>query len=70
MGSLLLQSWGRALAVLCGLLTAPASLVVEHGAPELSELWFPGSASLWHVGSSQIRDRTHVPCAGRQSLPH
>ena len=31
MGSLWLQSWGRALAMPCGLLTAPASLVVEHG---------------------------------------
>ena len=24
----------------------------------------------WHVGSSQTRDRTHVPCIGRQILNH
>ena len=28
-------------------------------------LWCMGSATLRHVESSQIRDRTHVPCIGR-----
>ena len=27
-----------------------------------------GSVAPWHVGSSQARDQTHVPCPGRQSL--
>ena len=27
-----------------------------------------GPVALWHVGSSQIRDRTHVSCIGRQIL--
>ena len=27
-------------------------------------------AALQHVGSSQTRDRTHVPCIGRQILTH
>ena len=27
-----------------------------------------GLAALWHVGSSQSRDRTHVPCVGRLML--
>ena len=29
-----------------------------------------GLVSPWHVGSSQIRDRTHIPCIGRQILNH
>ena len=33
-------------------------------------LWCTGLAALWHVGSSQIRDRTHVPCTDRQILYH
>ena len=27
-----------------------------------------GLVALQHVGSSQMRDRTHVPCIGRQTL--
>ena len=33
-------------------------------------LWGAGSAALWRVGSSRSRDRTHVPCTGRQILTH
>ena len=29
------------------------------------QLWFMGPAVPWHVGSSQIRDWTHVSCIGR-----
>ena len=29
-----------------------------------------GSDATQHVGSSQTRDRTHVPCVGRQILNH
>ena len=36
-----------------------------HG---LQELWHVGLVSPQHVGSSQIRDRTHFPCVGRQIL--
>ena len=35
------------------------SLVAEHGLQEL-----------WHVGSSQTRDRTCAPCTGRKILHH
>ena len=28
------------------------------------------SCSVWHVDSSQSRDRTRVPCIGRQTLHH
>ena len=29
-----------------------------------------GLVAPWRVGSSQTRDRTHVPCIGRQILNH
>ena len=75
---------GLLFIVVCGLLTAVASLVVEHRpqACGLQQLWLAGSRSqaqqLWctglvaprHVGSSQTRARTHVPCIGRQILNH
>ena len=50
-----------------------------HGLQELhlpgskaqtQKLWHRGSVVLWHVGSSWIRDRTHVSCTGRQVLYH
>ena len=31
-------------------------------------LWHRSLAALWHVGSSQTRDQTHVPCIDRQIL--
>ena len=34
----------------------------------LSSCGTRGLAALWHVGSSQTRARTHVPCLGRQIL--
>ena len=34
------------------------------------QLWHRGLAALWHVWSSQTRDRTHVPCIDRQILNH
>ena len=50
-----------------GLLTVVASLVAEHGlqARGLQQLWLAGLVAPWHVGSSQTRARTHVPCIGR-----
>ena len=33
-------------------------------------MWLTSPAALQHVGSSQTRARTHVPCIGRQSLNH
>ena len=32
--------------------------------------WLTGLAALRHVGSSQTRDRTHVPCISRWTLIH
>ena len=33
-------------------------------------LWLTGPVAPWHVGSSQTRARTRVPCIGRQTLNH
>ena len=35
-----------------------------------AEKWLTGLAAPRHVESSQTRDRTHVPCTGRQILTH
>ena len=50
-----------------GFLVAGASLIAECG---LSSCGTTGLVALRHVGSSQARDRTHVPCIGRQILYH
>ena len=36
----------------------------------LLQVWCSGLVSLQHVGSSQTRDGTHVPCAGGWILAH
>ena len=50
--------------------TPVARLVAEHQlwVCGLQEQWRTGSAALWPVGSSRTRDRTRVPCMGRQIL--
>ena len=37
---------------------------------QAQQLWHTGLAALRHVGSSQTRARTRVPCIGRQILNH
>ena len=44
----------------------PSSQTLEHR----SQLCHMGLVVLWHVGSSQIKDWTHVSCTGRQILYH
>ena len=60
-------------------LGARASVVVACGLQQLwlvgsrmqaQQLWHTGSVSLQHVGQSQNRAQTHVPCIGRQILNH
>ena len=53
-------------------LTVVASLVAEHRLQmrRLSKLWLMGPVAPRHVGSSQTRARTRVPCIGRQILNH
>ena len=37
---------------------------------QAQKLWLTGPAAPWHLGSSQTRARTRVPCIGRQTLNH
>ena len=37
---------------------------------QAQQLWLTGPAAPWHVGSSQTRARTRVPCIGRWTLNH
>ena len=37
---------------------------------QAQQLWRTGLVAPWHVGSSQTRVRTHIPCIGRQILNH
>ena len=54
-----------------GPLTTAASLVADQSPDaQAQELWLTGPAALPHVGSSQTRARTRVPCIGRQTLNH
>ena len=52
--------------VVCGL-SSCGLRALEH---RLSSLWRMGLVAPWHVESSWTRDRTHVPCIGRQILNH
>ena len=65
-------NWGPLFIALRGPLTIAASLVAEHRLQmlRLSNLWLTGLVTPWHVGSSQTRARTHVPCISRQILNH
>ena len=37
---------------------------------QAQQLWLTGLVAPWHVGSSQTRARTRVPCIGRQIPNH
>ena len=55
-----------------GPLTIAASLAAEHRLQtrRLSNLWLTGLVAPQHVGFSQTRARTRVPCIGRQTPNH
>ena len=63
--------WGPLFLAVRGPLTIAASLVAEHRL-QTRRLSSCGSGLVapWHVGSSQTRARTRVPCIGRQILNH
>ena len=61
--------WGPLFIAVRGLLTIAASLVADHRL-QTCRLSSCGSRAQWHVGSSQTRGRTRVPCIGRQILNH
>ena len=58
---------GPLFIVVRGPLTIAASLVAEH---KLQTRRLMGLVAPRHVGSSQTRARTRVPCIGRQILNH
>ena len=43
---------------------------INSGAHGLQQLWLMGLVAMWHVESSQPKDRTQVPCIGRCILNH
>ena len=73
---------GLLFIAVCKLPIVVASLVAEHrlqahrlqqlwhvgSRAQAQQLWHTGLVAPWHVGSSWARDRTHVPCIGRQFL--
>ena len=75
-------SGAYSLVTMCQLLTKAACLVGSksssvHGLQQLQlegsraqaqQLWSTGLVASWHVESSWTRDRTNVPCIGRQTL--
>ena len=52
----------------CGSRAQQLWLVGSRAQPQ--QLWCTGSVAPRHVGSSQTRARTRVPCIGRQTLNH
>ena len=64
--------WGPLFIAVCGPLTVVASLVVEHRLQtrRLSNCGSRAHVAPRHVGSSQTRARTRVPCIGRRILNH
>ena len=63
---------GPLFIVVHGPLSVAASLVAEHRLQtrRLSNCGSRGPAAPRHVGSSQTRSRTRVPCIGRRTLNH
>ena len=47
-----------------------ASGVAGLGPRAQAQLWCLGLVDSWHVESSQMMDRTHIPCIDRQILIH
>ena len=62
--------WGPLFIAVRGPLTIAASLIAGAQAPDAQaqQLWRTGPVAPRHVGSSQTRARTRVPCIGRQIL--
>ena len=52
----------------CG--TQAQQLWLAGSRAQAQQLWHTGLVTPWHVGSSQTRAGTHVPCIGRRILKH
>ena len=48
----------------------PLAIAASHCGAQAQQLWLTGPAAPRHVGSSQTRARTRVPCIGRRILNH
>ena len=70
--SLVAASGGHSSSRCAGLSLSRPLLLCGAQAPDTQaqQLWLTGPVAPWHVGSSQTRARTHVPCIGRQILNH
>ena len=64
--------WGPLFIAVRGPLTIAASLVAGAQAPDVQaqQLWLTGLVAPRHVGSSQTRAQTCVPCISRQIPNH
>ena len=64
--------WGPLFIAVRRPLTIAASVVAEHRLQtrKLSSCWSTGLVAPQHVGSSQTRARTRIPCISRQILNH
>ena len=64
--------WGPLFIAVCGISHYRGLSCCGAQAPDAQaqELWLPGPVAPRHVGSSQTRARTRVPCIGRQTLNH
>ena len=59
--------WGPLLITVRGPLTITASLAAQAPDAQAQQLRLTGPVAPRHVGSSQTRARTRVPCIGRQT---
>ena len=69
--SLVVESGGHSSSRCVGFsLSRPLLLRSKAPDAQAQQLWLMGLVAPRHVGSSQTRARTHVPCIGRQILNH
>ena len=67
---LLLRSMGSRHAGFSSCGTRAKQLQLAGCRVQAQQLWCMGLVAPWHVGSSQTRAQTRVPCIGRQILNH
>ena len=67
---LLLWSTGSRGAGFSSCDTRAQELWLASSRAQAQQLWCTGLVAPWHVGSSQARAQTHVPCTGRQIPNH
>ena len=67
---LLLRSIGSRRTGFSSCSTWAHQLWLSGSGAQAQQLWHTGLVAPWHVGSSQTRARTHVPCIGRWILNH